>query len=149
MEKKKKIEEKELSVFDKQFIDLWFTNSFNGRLTYKILKPKSSNEVAEASASRLLSSVKAKDYIELKREAMRQSEEIKLSYIIEELYGVINDSKARGEGEDRVAADSRSLLQALAQLTKIAGFDAPKKIDQTITVKDFNIGDILSFEKTE
>jgi hypothetical protein len=138
-----------ISQADKEFVDLWFANGFNGRLAYKSLHPKVSNETAEVSASRLLSKDKVQDYIDTKRETIRKSEEIKLSYIIEELYGVINTSKGSGSGEDRVAPDSRSLLQALQQLTKIAGFDAPKKIDQTITVKDFNIGDILSFEKTE
>ena len=72
----KKKNNNELTPFETQFIDIWFNMNFNGRLAYKQLKPNVANTTADAEASRILNTEKAKDYIEKKQIEISIKEDI-------------------------------------------------------------------------
>lgn len=128
--------ENKLTPFEEQFLDVYFRMNFNGRLAMKQLKPHLSNESADVEASRLLSSVKVQDAIELKQEQIRMKEEIELAWIIKELKNIILDVNAEQIERDPITGkiydkpDRKSKIAALQQLSKIAGFET-KKLDIT------------------
>ena len=62
----------EITPFQRQFVDIWFNFSFNGKMAYKQLKPNVTNETAEVEASKLLRNGKIKDYIQLKRDELNK-----------------------------------------------------------------------------
>ena len=132
----KKKDNNELTPFEEQFLDVYFRMNFNGRLAMKSLKPHLTNESADVEASRLLSSVKFKDAIEMKQEQIRLKEEIELSWIIKELKNIVLDVNAEQIERDPVTGkiydkpDRKSKIAALQQLAKIGGFET-KKIDLT------------------
>jgi hypothetical protein len=123
----------ELTPFEQQFVDVWFNMGFNGRLAYKQIKPGVTNETAEVNASKLLSLTKVQDYIELKREQIRIKEDIQLSWVVQELKSIILDVKQEQTERDPttnkiyIKPDRKSALAALAQLSKIAGFEVKKE----------------------
>lgn len=133
----KKEEEKELTPFQQQFIDIWFRMNFNGRLAYKQLKPHVKNETADVEASKLLSLPKVKDAIELKKEHIRIQEEVELSWIIKELKDIVFDINTNDfttfddEGRALNKRDHRAKIEAIKTLAKIAGLEAPNKVDVT------------------
>ena len=126
----------EISDFEKQFIDIYLNMNMNGRLAYKQLKPLVSNETADACASRLLSSARVSDYLEMKQEQIRIKQEVKLEWIVSELKSIILDVKAEQIERDPVTGkiydkpDRKSAIAAIALLSKIAGFET-KKVDIT------------------
>jgi hypothetical protein len=132
--------EDKILPFEQQFVDVWFTTSFNGRLAYKQLRPNVTMESAEQWASVTLAQPRVKEYIEQKQEQIRQKEEIKLSDIVSKLKLMIDE--VDNEGDERDAngrlvqrKDRKSQLAAIAQLSKIAGFET-KKMDVTTNGKD-------------
>lgn len=134
---KKKEEEDKLTPFQQQFIDIWFRMNFNGRLAYKQLKPHVTNETADAEASRILSTEKAKDYIELKKEQIRIKEEVELSWIVSQLKNIVYDINTQditrfdNEGRPLNKTDHRAKIEAIKTLAKITGLEAPSKMDVT------------------
>jgi hypothetical protein len=126
----------ELTEKEIRFIDTWFNTGFNARVAYKMNNPHVTTASADAISSRILSTEAAQDYIELKKEQIRMKEEINLSFIVSELKSIIFEVKEQMEERDdngRLVArkDFKSQLAALAQLSKLAGLDAPRKIDVT------------------
>lgn len=123
----------EITDFEKQFVDVYLNMNMNGRLAYKQLKPGVTNDSADALASKLLSSIRVSDYLEMKQEQIRMKEEIQLSWIVSELKNIILDVKAEQIERDPVTGkiyikpDRKSALAALAQLSKIAGFEVKKE----------------------
>ena len=132
-----------LTDFEKRFVDTYFNFNFNGRLAYKSLKPETTNESADALASKLLSSVKVKNFIEEKQAHISMQEDIQLSWVVKELKSIIYDVKQEETERDpatgRLIAkpDRKSALAALAQLSKIAGFET-KKVDVTTNGESIN-----------
>lgn len=125
----------ELTLFEQQFIDTWFTVNFNGSLAYKRLKPHVTDGTATVEASKILTKPNVKDYIEEKRETVRKAQEITLEYIVGNLKDVIEDAKAEAELTDEEGRplnrnDRKSILTALAQLSRLGGYDI-KKVDIT------------------
>jgi hypothetical protein len=138
-----------ITDFEKTFIQIYINMNFNGRLAYKQLKPLVTTESADALASKLLSSVRVKDYLALKLEQIRIKEEIKLEFIVGELTSIVYDVKLENterDGDGRITSkpDRRSAIQALQLLSKIAGFET-KKVD--ITSKGESINPITWIEK--
>lgn len=133
----KEKEDDKLTPFQQQFIDIWFRMNFNGRLAYKQLKPHVTNETADAEASRILSTEKAKDYIELKKEQIRIKEEVELSWIVSQLKSIVEDittqdiTRFDDEGRPLNKTDHRAKIEAIKTLAKIAGLEAPIKQDIT------------------
>lgn len=133
----KEKEDDKLTTFQQQFIDIWFRMNFNGRLAYKQLKPHVTNETADAEASRILSTEKAKDYIELKKEHIRIKEEVELSWIVSQLKSIVEDITSQDitrfddEGRPLNKTDHRAKIEAIKTLAKIAGLEAPIKQDIT------------------
>ena len=133
----KEKEDDKLTTFQQQFIDIWFRMNFNGRLAYKQLKPHVTNETADAEASRILSTEKAKDYIELKKEQIRIKEEVELSWIVSQLKSIVEDittqdiTRFDDEGRPLNKTDHRAKIEAIKTLAKIAGLEAPIKQDIT------------------
>ena len=150
---KKKIQEDKLTPFQQQFVDIWFNMNFNGKLAYKQLKPNVSNQTAEVEASKLLRLPKVEDYIELKREQIRIKEEITLDFIVSGLKRIIYDvmqEQVERDDNGRITSkpDRKSALAAYQQLTKIAGFEAPKKQEVSLT-GPIDISKLVSFDDEE
>lgn len=153
MAKKERIE-KELSLFHKRFIDTWFNLNFNATLAYKQLKPNVATSTAESEASKILGSSLAKEYIELKQEQIRIKEDIKLSFIVQELTNIVLDIKQETIERDdngRITSkpDRANSIKALQQLSKIGGFEATKKVDVTTNGQSLNLKDLINFKKTD
>ena len=150
---KKKIQEDKLTPFQEQFVDIWFNMNFNGKLAYKQLKPNVSTETAEVEASKLLRLPKVQDYIELKREQIRIKQEITLDFIVSGLKSIIYDvmqEEVERDQDGRITSkpDRKSALAAYQQLTKIAGFEAPKKQEVSLT-GPIDISKLVSFDDDE
>jgi hypothetical protein len=130
-----------ISQSDIDFVELWFSNNFNGRLTYKTLHPNVSNEVADASSSRLLRKVTVEDHIEIKRESIRKLEEIKMIDLVKTLKLIMSEntteeyevenSDGRVRTKTKTKSNSPAQIQAMNLLAKIGGLEAVKKIDIT------------------
>lgn len=151
MSKKKELNK--LTPFEEQFIEVWFRMNFNGRLAYKQLKPDVTNNTADAEASRILSTEKAKNAIEMKREHIRMKEEVELGWLIDQLKAIILDVKAEQierdkDGRITSKPDRKSALTAIQQLSKIGGFEAPKKQEVKIT-GPIDISKLVSFDDEE
>lgn len=150
---KKKVQEDKLTPFQQQFVDIWFNMNFNGKLAYKQLKPNVSNQTAEVEASKLLRLPKVEDYIELKREQIRIKEEITLDFIVSGLKRIIYDvmqEEVERDDNGRITSkpDRKSALAAYQQLTKIAGFEAPKKQEVSL-LTPIDISKLVSFDDEE
>lgn len=140
---KKKEENNKITPLEEQFVDIYFKMNFNGRLAIKQLKPHLTNESADVEASRMLSSVKVQDYVELKREQIRIKEEIELSWVVGQLKKIVIDVNAEqierdANGKITDKPDRKSAIAALQQLSKIAGFET-KKLDITSGGEKINI----------
>ena len=138
-----KKEEDKITPFQEQFVDIWFNMQFNGKLAYKQLKPNVTNQTAEVEASKLLRLPKVQDYIAIKQEQIRLKQEITLDFIVNGLKNIIfdvmqEDIERDDNGRITSKPDRKSALAAYQQLTKIAGFDAPKKIDVTTNGENIN-----------
>lgn len=149
----KKKEDDKLTPFQSQFVDIWFNMCFNGKLAYKQLKPNVTNETAEVEASKILRIPKVQDYIELKREHIRIKQDVSLEFIVNGLKSIIMDvAEEMVERDDngRITSkpDRKSALAAYQQLTKIAGFDAPKKIDVKLS-GNIDISKLVSFDEDD
>lgn len=146
MAKKKDIQSDELSPFEIQFIDVWFNYNFNGRLAYKQLRPNVLESTADTEASKILNLPKAQTYIELKKEQIRQREDIKLEFLVNQLQSIIltedtEEIERDGSGQitkRRTKSNNSARIQAMNLLSKIAGFDAPKKVDITTNGESIN-----------
>jgi len=150
---KKKIQEDNITPFQSQFVDIWFNMNFNGKLAYKQLKPNVGNDTAEVEASKLLRLPKVQDYIELKREQIRIKEDITLDFIVSGLKSIIydvmqEDIERDDNGRITSKPDRKSALAAYQQLTKIAGFEAPKKQEVSLT-GPIDISKLVSFDDDE
>jgi hypothetical protein len=150
---KKKIQEDKITPFQSQFVDIWFNMNFNGKLAYKQLKPTVTNETAEVEASKLLRLPKVQDYIELKREQIRLKQEVTLEFIVNGLKSIIFDvmqEEVERDQDGRITSkpDRKSALAAYQQLTKIAGFEAPKKQEVSLT-GPIDISKLVSFDDDE
>ena len=148
-----KKEEDKLTPFQTQFVDIWFNMNFNGKLAYKQLKPNVTNETAEVEASKLLRMPKVQDYIELKREQIRIKQDVSLEFIVNGLKSIIFDvmqEEVERDDNGRITSkpDRKSALAAYQQLTKIAGFDAPKKIDVKLS-GNIDISKLVSFDEDD
>ena len=142
MAKKKEetlIKEEEYMV---RWTDTYFNCNFNGRITSKFLKPHLSLESAEVDAARMLGKDRIKELIAIKQQHIRIKEEISLAWIVSELKEIITDVKSQSDERDATGkliarADTKSRLAAIAQLSKIAGFET-KKIDVTTNGESIN-----------
>ena len=98
---------------------------------------------------------KVKTYIELRKEEIRKSEEIELSYIISNLKSIIltesvEEVERDGSGnitKTRTKSNNSARNQALALLTKIGGFEAAKKVDVNANVTSVDIKSMLGFDE--
>ena len=132
-----------ITIFEQQFVDTWFRMNFNGRLSYKQLKPNVTKETAEVEASKILSKPKVQEYVELKREQIRLKEEVELGWLVNELKNVVydvNQEDTERDANGRITAkpDRRSKLEAIKILAKIAGLEAPAKLDVTTNGESIN-----------
>jgi hypothetical protein len=153
LKNKKIVEEEKITPFQTQFVDIWFNLGFNGKLAYKQLKPNVTNETATVEASKILTLPNVQDYIELKREHIRLKEEITLDFIVNGLKTIIFDvmqEEVERDDNGRITSkpDRKSALAAYQQLTKIAGFEAPKKQDISIS-GPIDISKLVSFDDEE
>jgi hypothetical protein len=149
----KKKQEDKITPFQEQFVDIWFNMQFNGKLAFKQLKPNVTNETAEVEASKLLRLPKVQDYIELKKEQIRVKQEITLDFIVNGLKSIIYDvmqEEVERDDNGRITSkpDRKSALAAYQQLTKIAGFEAPKKQDISLS-GPIDISKLIKFDSDE
>jgi hypothetical protein len=146
---KAKKEDKELlkkqELYYQQWVDTYFNNSFNGRITSKMLKPHLSLESAEVDAARMLGNDSIQELIELKKAQIKIKEDIKLEWIVKELKDVVFEIKQQEpveyDAEGRVInkKNYKDLLGAINQLIKISGYDNhQQKIDVTTNGENIN-----------
>lgn len=127
---------KGLTDLEIRFIDVWFNCGFKNGLAYRTVSPDVTVASSDSLASKILASEAGKAYVEQKREEIRKKEEINLSFIVTQLKSIIFEVQQQMEERDEkgkliARKDFKSQLTALAQLSKLAGLDAPKKIDVT------------------
>lgn len=112
-----------LSNKHKAFCDEYLANGMNATQAYKKIY-KSTDKVAEASSSRLLSNDKIKDYIREQQETTAD----KLQITKEELLRDLQDIKNRNKG-----VRDQTAMKAIEIINKMSGFDAPVKSEITIS----------------
>lgn len=110
-----------LSAKHKAFCDEYLANGLNATQAYKSVY-KTNDKVSEASASRLLSNVKIKEYLQEQQEETAN----RLNITKEQLLLDLQDIKNRNLGiRDNVS------MKAIEIISKMSGFDSP--IKQEIT----------------
>lgn len=107
----------------KAFCDEYLANGMNGTQAYKKIY-KTTDKVAEASSSRLLSNDKIKSYIKEQQEITAE----RLQITKEELLNDLKDIKDRNRGVRDATA-----MKAIEIISKMSGFDAPIKQDINIS----------------
>jgi hypothetical protein len=125
-----------ISIVHKMFVDEYFTNGFNATLAYRNIKATANYNTGSKAAHDILKRPEVVDYVNFKREEIAAREDIQLSFIVQELKNIIE--------ETRVSKSNQIRLQALTQLSKIAGFET-KKVD--ITSKGESIAPINWIEE--
>ena len=132
-----------INDWEKRFIEAYFEFNFNGRLAYLHLKPDVTDKSADVLAHKLLALPRVKNYIENKQAHIAIQEDIKLSWVVKELKSIVEEVKLeiteRDPATGRVISrpDRQSSLKALAQLSKIAGFET-RKMDITTNGESIN-----------
>jgi len=113
-----------LSAKHKAFCDEYLANGLNATQAYKSVY-KTTDKVAEASASRLLLNAKLKEYLQQEGEKTAQ----KLQITKEELLIDLVDIKNNNKGIRDVTA-----MKAIELISKMSGFDAPTR--QEISIQE-------------
>jgi hypothetical protein len=144
---------KKQELYQEQWVDTYFNTNFNGRMTSKFLKPHLSLESAEQDAARMVGNDRIKDLIAIKQEQIRIKQDVSLEFIVNGLKSIIFDvmqEEVERDDNGRITSkpDRKSALAAYQQLTKIAGFDAPKKIDVKLS-GNIDISKLVSFDDDE
>lgn len=114
------VDENQISDFEIEFINNWFSNGFNGMRAYLAIRPDVKESTAAVEATNILKKPNIKSYIDKRQEEIKDNEDIKLSYIVKELKFIIDDAK-NDKKTDRV-----SILKALDQLAKLGGLYTTK-----------------------
>jgi hypothetical protein len=156
MAKAKKEDKEQLKkqeLYQQQWVDTYFNTNLNGRMTSKFLKPHLTLDAAEVDAARMLGNARVKELIEIKQEHIRIKQDVSLEFIVNGLKRIIMDvSEEMIERDDngRITSkpDRKSALAAYQQLTKIAGFEAPKKQEVSLT-GPIDISKLVSFDDDE
>jgi hypothetical protein len=156
MAKAKKEDKEQLKkqeLYQQQWVDTYFNTNLNGRMTSKFLKPHLTLDAAEVDAARMLGNARVKELIEIKQEDIRIKQDVSLEFIVNGLKRIIMDvSEEMIERDDngRITSkpDRKSALAAYQQLTKIAGFEAPKKQEVSLT-GPIDISKLVSFDDDE
>jgi hypothetical protein len=151
--KDKELELKKIELYQEQWVDTYFNTNFNGRMTSKFLKPHLTLESAEQDAARMLGNDRIKELIAIKQEQIRIKQEITLDFIVNGLKNIIYDVAQESIERDdngRIISkpDRKSALAAYQQLTKIAGFEAPKK-QEVILNGPIDISKLVKFDDDE
>ena len=124
-----------LSVKHKAFCNEYLSNGMNATQAYKSVY-KTNDKVSEAAASRLLSNVKVKEYIQQEQNKTSQKLEITREFLIKEYLELIESAKT-----DENFIDRGNWNKSLAQLAKLLGLDAAIKQDITITEQPLFLDD--------
>jgi phage terminase small subunit len=119
-----------LSIKHKAFCDEYLANGLNATQAYKSVY-KTNDKVSEASASRLLSNVKVKEYIQQQQEKTSEKLEITREFMIKEYLELIESAKSDPDFVDR-----GNWNKSLAQLSKLLGLDAPVRQQTDITITE-------------
>ena len=144
---------KKQEIYQEQWVDTYFNTNLNGRMTSKFLKPHLTLDAAEVDAARMLGNARVKELIEIKQEHIRIKQEVSLEFIVNGLKSIIfdvmqEDVERDDNGRITSKPDRKSALAAYQQLTKIAGFEAPKKQEVAIT-GPIDISKLISFDDEE
>jgi phage terminase small subunit len=116
-----------LSAKHQSFCDEYLANGMNATQAYKSVY-KTNDKVSEAAASRLLSNVKVKEYIQQEQNKTSEKLEITREFLIKEYLELIESAKT-----DENFIDRGNWNKSLSQLAKLLGLDAAIKQDITIT----------------
>ena len=116
-----------LSDRHKAFADAYLSNGMNGTRAYlSVYNDVESEDVAKASASRLLTNDNVKEYIKGKQEKKSAKHDITYDYLIEELREVIHNPKT-SKGDK---------VRALKQLSDMLGINADFELKKKLTDRD-------------
>lgn len=111
-----------------RWVDAYFNNNFNGRITSKALKPHLTLESCEVDAARMLGKDRVKELIELKQEQVRKEQNIDLGFLIFNLKKILIDvsleETERCEITNKITSkpDRNSALKAIDILAKLGGY---------------------------
>jgi hypothetical protein len=144
---------KKQEIYQEQWVDTYFNTNLNGRMTSKFLKTHLTLDAAEVDAARMLGNARVKELIEIKQEHIRIKQEVSFEFIVNGLKSIIfdvmqEDVERDDNGRITSKPDRKSALAAYQQLTKIAGFEAPKKQEVAIT-GPIDISKLISFDDEE
>lgn len=115
---KTKPNKNEISELEGNFLNIWFNNGFNGTGAYRLAKPGCKESTARTESAKILAKPNIQHEIEVRKLAIRNKEDIKLSYIVSKLRTVVEDCVADN--------DRHHLIKALDMLSKLGGFYTQK-----------------------
>lgn len=121
-----------LSDRHKAFIDEYLTNGMNARQAYlKVYPDCKTEEGADASASKILSNPKVKEYLKENQKKIQEEHGITREWIKDKLVTIIDDSMPMKY--------KRDALTALQMLAKMYGLNEPDKLEHSGSGINFNI----------
>ena len=117
-----------LSAKHKAFCDEYLANGMNATKAYKSVYKVTSDKVAEASSSRLLSNDKVKEYLQEEQEKTAKRLEIKKEDLLRDLVKI---------KDDNIDHSPPFSMKAIEIINKMMGFESPIKQNISITEQPF------------
>jgi phage terminase small subunit len=111
------------------FIDEWFANGYNAKASYLKCYPNVTEQSAEVLGSKQLSNIKIKEEIERRQQELRKGNLFTRETILNEYYALLQSCKTEGIDGQGTIKDRTNWNKALAQLSKMLGYDAPDKVE--------------------
>lgn len=137
---KKTIEE--INEFEDKFLSIYMQNGFNGTGAYILAKPNVSYDAARTEASKLLKKEHIQKELEIRKLALRNKENIELSFLVQNLKSVIYDvmqEETERDDNGRIISkpDRQNLLKSIDILAKLGGHYT-QKVDVTTNGENIN-----------
>ncbi len=105
-----------------RFVENYLTNGRNGQEAYKLVYPRVTDDnVAKAAASRLLTDVNVRKYLDTQENKITEKFQITRESMANLLLDCIEDCKEAG--------DRRNLVSAVTVLNKMFGLESSQKIE--------------------
>jgi phage terminase small subunit len=141
MARQKKIIE-EINDFEDKFLSIYMQNGFNATGAYVLAKPNVSYDAARTEASKLIQKPHIQKELEIRKLALRNKENIELSFLVQNLKTVIYDCMQENTERDqdgRITSkpDRQNLIKSIDILAKLGGHYT-NKIDVTTNGENIN-----------
>ncbi len=109
------------------FIQKYLENGYNATRAYMDIYPGKTEKVATAASSRLLTNVNIKDLIDKYKKELADKSNIKKEDMLNHLMDILDNNKND---------NPRAALGAIELITRMLGYNAPTKTENTHTVKE-------------